>query len=68
VAKLTAAERAALPKSEFVFPDKAPGPGSYPIPNRDHAIDALALSSGKPEEGRVRAAVYHKFGLMGTAG
>jgi hypothetical protein len=33
MAELDAAERKALPKSDFVFPDRAPGPGSYPVPD-----------------------------------
>lgn len=61
MATLDAAERKALPRSDFAVPSKAPGPGSYPIPDPSHARDALARSSGKPEEGQVRAAVKRKF-------
>lgn len=60
-AKLTAAARKRLPRSAFVFPEKAPGSGSYPIHDRSHAVNALARSSGKPEEGRVRAAVCRRY-------
>lgn len=63
MATLSAAERRALPKSEYVFPAKAPGSGSYPIPDRKHAVAALLLSKGKPEEKAVRAAVKRKFGI-----
>jgi hypothetical protein len=42
MAKLSTADRKALPRSDFIFPDKAPGPGSYPAPDEDHARDALA--------------------------
>lgn len=63
MAKLTAADRRSLPASTFVFPDKAPGPGSYPIPDRAHAVDALSRASGKPEESAVRSAVCRKFGI-----
>lgn len=63
MAKLSAAQRRALPRSEYVFPDKAPGPGSYPIPDHSHAVAALLLSRGKPEEGAVHAAVRRKFGI-----
>ena len=45
MAKLTAAERKALPKSDFAVPSKAPGPGSYPIPDKKHA--AVAKGYGK---------------------
>lgn len=40
MARLTAAERRALPKSDFAVPSKAPGPGSYPIPDKKHAAVA----------------------------
>jgi type IV secretory pathway VirB9-like protein len=63
MAKLTYGERKSMPKSEFVFPaDKR-----YPIEDEAHARNALARSSGKPEEGRVRAAVHKKFPGIGKA-
>lgn len=65
--KLSSSQRASLSASAFVFPAKAPGSGSYPIPDRAHAADALARSAGKPEEAAVRRAVCAKFG-MGCAG
>lgn len=40
-APLSTKQRKSVPKSDFVFPDKAPGPGSYPIPDRSHAANAL---------------------------
>jgi hypothetical protein len=40
MAKLSMAQRRALPKSDFAVPSKAPGPGSYPIPDKDHAMAA----------------------------
>jgi hypothetical protein len=40
VARLTMAQRRKLPKSAFAVPSKAPGPGSFPIPDRKHAIAA----------------------------
>ena len=64
MAELDAAERKALPKSDFVFPAKAPGPGSYPVPDEDHARDALArvAANGTPEEqAEVRRAVHERF-------
>ncbi len=45
MARLTYAQRKALPKSAFVFPNKAPGPGSYPIPDASHRRAALQRSS-----------------------
>jgi hypothetical protein len=61
MADLSTKQRASLPKGDFAIPEKAPGPGSYPIPDLAHARDALSRSSGKPEEARVRAAVHRKF-------
>ena len=40
MARLTAAQRRALPKSAFGVPSKAPGPGSYPINDKAHAVAA----------------------------
>ena len=57
MAKLTAATRKKLPKSDFV--DKKAR--EYPIPDAAHARDALARSSGKPEHAAVVAAVSRKF-------
>lgn len=61
MAKLTAAARRKIPKGSFAVPSKAPKSGSYPIPNKSHARDALARSSGKAVAGKVRAAVARKF-------
>ena len=59
--KLKAADRKKLPKGSFAIPEKAPGSGSYPVPDEAHARDALARASGKDVEGRVRAAVRRRF-------
>lgn len=45
MARLTAAQRRALPKSDFAVPSKAPGPGSYPIPDAAHARAAKSLGA-----------------------
>lgn len=69
MARLDMAQRRALDPDDYVFPDKAPGSGSYPIPDRDHAMAALRLSAGKPEEGEVRRKVCEKFKMgCGPAG
>lgn len=39
------AQRKALPKSSFAVPSKAPGPGSYPIPDASHAANAKARAT-----------------------
>ena len=66
---LNAAERRALPDSDFVFPGKGEGPkgkqrGAYPIPDKKHARNALAMAAAhaSPEkEAKVKAAVKKKF-------
>lgn len=60
MSKLTSESRNALPDSAFVFP----GTRRYPIHNIAHARNALARSSGKPEEGRVRAAVHRRYPVL----
>lgn len=72
MARLNAAARKSLPKGDFAVPSKASTPqgkakgGSYPIPDKSHAQNALARSSGKPVAARVRAAVAKKFpGIAG---
>jgi len=45
MAKLSMAQRRALPKSDFAVPSKAPGPGSYPIPDASHARNAKSRAS-----------------------
>lgn len=66
MSKLDAAARQALPQNAFAVPSKAPGPGSYPIPDASHAENALARSSGKPAAPQVRAAVAQKFPGVGA--
>lgn len=65
MAKLSYGQRKRLSKSQFVIPSKAPGGGSFPIPDIAHGRNALARSSGKPVAGRVRAAVKAKFPSIG---
>lgn len=67
---LSAAQRQAMPKSDFALPGKGEGPkgagsGSYPINNPSHAKNALARASGKPVEAKVRAAVHRKYPGIG---
>jgi hypothetical protein len=68
MARLTYRQRKELPKKSFVFPGKAPKSGSYPIPDKAHARNALArvAQHGSPaEKARVRAAVASKFPDIG---
>ena len=70
---LTAKQRQRLPKSDFALPGrgegkKGAGAGSYPIPDKAHARNALARVSqhGTPaEKAKVRAKVHSKFPAIG---
>lgn len=44
MAQLTASTRRSLPKSDFGVPSKAPGRGSYPMPDKTHAKVAVGLA------------------------
>lgn len=65
MSKLSTKQRKAIPTQDFAVPSKAPASGSYPIPNKSHAVNALARSAGKPVAGQVRAAVTRKFPNIG---
>ena len=66
---LNAAERRALPDSDFALPGKGEGPegkqrGAYPINDKKHARNALAMAAAhaSPEkQAEVKAAVKKKF-------
>ena len=71
MARLTTAQRKALPKSAFAVPSKAPGPGSYPISDPEHARKALQLgarfaSSG--EKAAIRRKVAKKYPSVEISG
>jgi len=64
MADLSTSQRNNLSSGDFAIPSKAPGSGSYPIPDLAHARNALARASqfGSPaEQQQVRQAVYRKF-------
>ena len=69
MAKLSTAQRKKLPSSSFALPGKGKGPGgkgagSYPIPDKSHARNALArvAQHGTPaEKVTVRRKVHTKF-------
>ena len=70
---LSAKQRQALPRSAFALPGqgsgkKGAGPGSYPIPDRSHAANALSRSSGKPVAAQVRRKVCAKYPDMPSCG
>jgi hypothetical protein len=64
MAKLNAAARKRLPGKDFAGPGR-----SYPIPDRSHAANALARSSGKAVAPEVRRKVAEKYpGLINRKG
>jgi hypothetical protein len=73
MARLSAADRRALPRSDYALPGKGEGnggkgPGSYPVPDKSHARAALSLVAqhGSPAEKKaVRAKVHAKYPTMG---
>lgn len=65
MSKLTPTARSKLSAKTFAVPEKAPGPGSYPMPDKGHAVEAIGLaemhhSSKLPQ---IRAAARRKFGV-----
>ena len=70
MAKLSTTDRKNLPEGDFAVPSKAPKSGSYPIPDKSHAKNALARASqfGSPEvKSKVRAKVARKYPGMGKS-
>lgn len=59
MAKLSSAERNALPSSDFVFQDTR----RYPIHDRNHAYAAIKDSAGTADEPAVRAAVCKRYNI-----
>lgn len=57
---LTAAQRKALPASDFALPKTR----QYPMPDRLHAGLALGRAKGKPEFAAVKAAVCKRYSTM----
>jgi hypothetical protein len=60
-AELNAKKRDKLHDKTFAIPEER----KFPIPDKGHAANALARSSGTKYEARVRAAVKKKFPGMG---
>ena len=61
MAKLTSKQRRALPKSDFGIPSKAPGHGSYPMPDASHARVAKSYASKEDEAGKLSKAEEKKI-------
>lgn len=73
MARLSASDRRALPKSDFARPGRGDGPqgkgsGSYPIPDESHARNALARVAQHgtaAEKAEVRRRVHEKYPDIG---
>ncbi len=65
MARLTMAQRKALPKSDFAVPSKAPGPGSYPVNDAAHAKAALGrMHNATPAQQKtIKAKADKKLGV-----
>jgi len=71
--KLSAKDRQSLPKGDFALPGRGEGKsgkgsGAYPIPDENHARNALArvAQHGTPaEKAQVRAKVHAKYPDIG---
>jgi len=61
MARLTAKQRKAEPKSDFGIPSKAPGHGSYPMPDKEHARVAKSYASKEEHEGKLSKAEEKKI-------
>jgi len=61
MAKLTAAQRKALPKSAFGVPSKAPGSGSYPMNDRVHQIKAEQFATKEQKKGKLSPAAASRI-------
>jgi hypothetical protein len=67
--KLTGAKRNKMPSSDFALPGRGKGKsgkgsGSYPIPDKAHARDALARGAQHASSGElatIKRAVHRKF-------
>jgi hypothetical protein len=74
--RLDAAQRQAMPKSDFALPGKGSGKkgagaGSYPIPDESHARNALARGSqhaSPAEYAEIRRKVHAKYPQIQVSG
>ena len=61
MAKLSAADRRAIPKRQFGIPSKAPASGSYPMPDRSHAANAKARARQQLNRGNLSRSAYNRI-------
>ena len=59
MAKLSSADRRKIAKSKFAVRSKAPGSGSYPMPDKAHAANAKARAAQHASPA-VKAKVFAK--------
>lgn len=60
MAKLTAAQRKKIPKSEYVLPNAKPKP-KYPVNDRRHAINAKARATQMRKKGKISKSTEEKI-------
>ena len=65
MAKLTPTARSKISAEHFGVPSKATCPGSYPMPDRKHAIvaEGLAGMHHDPHTRQIRAKAHKLFGV-----
>lgn len=61
MAKLNAAARRRIPRSQFGVPSKAPQSGSYPMPDRSHAANAKARARQQLNRGGLSRSAYNRI-------
>ena len=67
MARLTAKQRKAEPKSDFGLPSKAPDHGSYPMPDKAHARVAKSYASKEEHEGKLSKSEEKKIDAKADA-
>ena len=67
MARLTMAQRKALPKSAFAVPSKAPGPGSFPMNDAAHVVAAKRMARTPSDKAAVaKKAAQKKASAKGS--
>ena len=69
MAKLTPTARSRISKQHFGVPEKAPGSGSYPMPDPQHAAVAIGFAKmhHSPDTARVVAKAHRLYPGMGES-
>lgn len=63
MARLTPTARSRISTQHFGVPSKAPGPGSYPMPDKHHAVEAEGLAGmhHDPHEAQIRRKAHELY-------